>query len=112
MHIAFEEFSKSQLKFVQHVAELAAKPSYAESLYEIHAVDIVLSLVTNMNPSIRINVALILARLANYSEPCAKQILCSRSQFHQLLVQVGRENVRKTCATSVLGWPKILLHAT
>lgn len=78
---------------MQNIAELAAKPPYAECLYNCHAVEIVLSLVTNINPTVRMNAVLCLVRLAANSEPCAKQIVCSKNLLSRLLGQLVMENV-------------------
>ncbi|VVC36511.1 Armadillo-type fold,Armadillo,Armadillo-like helical [Cinara cedri] len=88
----FEDFAKSQLKFVQNLAELASKSSYAENLYEICAVETVMPLVTCMNPTVRMNAVLTLARLANHSEPSTKQIMCSKNQLQRLFGKIDTEN--------------------
>lgn len=93
---ALENYAKSQLSFVQTIAELAAKASYVECLYESHVVEIVLPLVTNINPTVRMNAVLCLARLTNNSEACANQILCAKSVLNRLFGQVAKENVCKT----------------
>lgn len=82
------------MTFVQNIAELAAKPSFVECLYYNQVVEIVLPLVTNINPTIRTNAVLSLGRLACNSELCAKQILNSKNVLHQLFGQISKENVR------------------
>ncbi|XP_029341517.1 sperm-associated antigen 6-like [Acyrthosiphon pisum] len=99
----FDNYAKSQLTFVQNVAELASKPAYIECLYESHVVEIVLPLVTNINPTVRMNAVLCLVRLAGNSEPCAKQIVCSKSLLSRLLGQLVKENkyYKKNCMNLV-----------
>ncbi|XP_027841252.1 sperm-associated antigen 6-like [Aphis gossypii] len=99
----FDNYAKSQLTFVQNIAELAAKPAYIECLYESHVVKIVLPLVTNINPTVRMNAVLCLVRLAGHSEPCAKQIVCSKNLLSRLLGQLVKENkyYKKNCMNLV-----------
>lgn len=78
---------------MQNIAELAAKSSYVECLYDSHVIDIVLPLVININPTVRMNAVLCLVRLAGNSEPCAKQIVCSKTLLSRLLGQLVKENV-------------------
>jgi hypothetical protein len=91
--LAFDNYAKSQLTFIQSITDLAAKPNYVECLYENNVIDIVLPLVTNINPTVRMNAVLSLARLAGNSENCAKQILCSKDLLNRLLGQIIKENV-------------------
>lgn len=95
MFVAFENYAKSQLSFVQTIAELAAKSAYVECLHDSHVVEIVLPLVININPTVRMNAVLCLARLANNSESCANQILCAKSLLNKLFGQISKENVCK-----------------
>ncbi|XP_025191306.1 sperm-associated antigen 6-like [Melanaphis sacchari] len=99
----FDNYAKSQLTFVQNVAELAAKPAYVDCLYESHVIKIVLPLVTNINPTVRMNAVLCLVRLAGNSEPCAKQIVCSKNLLSRLLGQLVKENkyYKKNCMNLV-----------
>lgn len=92
--IAFENYVKSQLTFVQNVAELAAKPAYAISLYESRAVEAIMPLGDHSNATIRTNAVLALARLAGNSEPSVKQVVLSRDALNRLFDQIAKENVR------------------
>lgn len=100
--IAFENYMKSQLTFVQNVAELAAKPAYAISLYESRAVEAIMPLVDHANATVRTNVVLALARLAGNSEPSVTQLMLSKDVLNRLFGQIAKENVRRCHATVYL----------
>jgi len=86
---------------VQNIAELAAKPAYIECLYESHVVKIVMPLVININPTVRMNAVLCLVRLAGNSEPCARQIVCSKNLLSRLLGQLVKENVSQVLCSYI-----------
>lgn len=90
----FENYTKSQLEFVVTLAKLADKPSNAGHLYESRAVDTVLSLVSDRNVTVRTRAVSILAKLAEHSELCAKQMVSSKNVLGDLFGRINKENVR------------------
>ncbi|CAH1733320.1 unnamed protein product [Aphis gossypii] len=95
----FETYAKSQLTFVQNFAGQAAKQAYIECLNKSNAVEIVQPLLDDIDPEVRMNAVLGLARLAGNSKKCAKQILCTDNLLKRLLGQIACENktYKKSC---------------
>lgn len=79
---------------MQNFAGQAAKQAYIECLNKSNAVEIVQPLLDDIDPEVRMNVVLGLARLAGNSKKCAKQILCADNLLKSLLGQIVNENVR------------------
>ncbi|KAF0753290.1 sperm-associated antigen 6-like [Aphis craccivora] len=94
MELIFDTYAKSQLTFVQNFAGQAAKQAYIECLNKSNAVEIVQPLLYDIDPVVRMNAVLGLARLAGNSKKCAKKILCADNLLKSLLGQITTENVR------------------
>ncbi|XP_060845328.1 sperm-associated antigen 6-like [Rhopalosiphum padi] len=106
----FDTYAKSQLAFVQSFAAQAAKPTYVECLSKSNAVEIVQPLLVNIDPVVRMNAVLGLARLAGNSKKCAKQIMCADSLLKELLGQISKENkfYKKSCMNLIRNLSKHL----
>lgn len=90
---ALDNYTKSQIQFVHSIAELATKASNTRYLHEKQVIELVSPLLFNINPIVKSNAVLILARLAENSKPCAKQILYSKNTLDELINQTFNDSV-------------------
>ena len=92
LQTAFEEFEKSKIKFVQQLADFAAKPQNIDNLHSLGVLKQLRPLLLDPTISIQNSAALALGRIANHSEKLAESVV-ENQVLPQLVMSLGQQNV-------------------
>lgn len=87
----FDRYQQQRLAFVQTVAELASRPGNIETLQSAGALDLLRPLLIDVSPEIQQTAALVVGKLANYSEDLAEAVV-KGDILPQLVYSLAEQN--------------------